>query len=55
MDDDLTRLCEKLRRDFGPEIVDALADPKTIEVMLNADEILWQERMVEKNEDEGDR
>ena len=27
----------KLERDFGPEILAALADPKTIEIMLNLD------------------
>ena len=27
----------KLERDFGPEILAALADPKTIEIMLNSD------------------
>ena len=27
----------KLERDLGPEILAALADPKTIEIMLNSD------------------
>ena len=27
----------KLERDLGPEILTALADPKTIEIMLNSD------------------
>jgi len=42
------RLHEKLRRDFGPVIINALSDPKTIEIMLNADGILWQECLDEK-------
>lgn len=42
------RLLEKLRRDLGPSIINALADPQTIEVMLNADGILWQECLGKK-------
>lgn len=38
----------KLIRDLGPLIIDALNDPKTVEVMLNADGKLWQERLGEK-------
>ena len=38
-----TRLLEKLRRDFGAIALQALADPTTIEIMLNADGVLWQE------------
>ncbi|MCU7799129.1 MAG: P-type conjugative transfer ATPase TrbB [gamma proteobacterium symbiont of Lucinoma myriamae] len=33
----------KLIRDMGPLLVDALNDPNTIELMLNADGKLWQE------------
>lgn len=33
----------KLVRDLGPLIIDALNDPKTVEIMLNADGKLWQE------------
>lgn len=43
-----TRAKEKLRRDLGPIIEAALADPKTVEIMLNADGKLWQERLGEK-------
>ncbi|MBA2710159.1 MAG: P-type conjugative transfer ATPase TrbB [Tatlockia sp.] len=43
-----TRAKEKLRRDLGPLIEAALADPKTVEIMLNADGKLWQERLGEK-------
>ncbi|CAE6823760.1 hypothetical protein R69658_05971 [Paraburkholderia aspalathi] len=42
------RIKEKLRRDLGPVLEAALADPKTVEVMLNADGKLWQERLGEK-------
>lgn len=38
----------KIERDLGSEILAALADPKTIEIMLNADGKLWQERLGEK-------
>jgi type IV secretion system protein VirB11 len=38
----------KIERDLGPGILAALADPKTVEVMLNADGKLWQERLGEK-------
>lgn len=42
------RAKKKLVRDLGPLIADALADPKTVEIMLNADGKLWQERLGEK-------
>ncbi|PKD39854.1 P-type conjugative transfer ATPase TrbB [Methylomonas sp. Kb3] len=38
----------KLERDLGPLILSALADPRTVEVMLNADGKLWQERLGDK-------
>ena len=38
----------KLERDLGPDIMAALADPKTVEIMLNSDGKLWQERLGEK-------
>lgn len=37
----------KLARDLGSLILDALNDPKTVEIMLNADGKLWQERLGE--------
>lgn len=43
-----SRAKEKLRRDLGNLIELALADPKTVEIMLNADGKLWQERLGEK-------
>lgn len=49
--DDLSTLKErakrKLERDLGPVILTALHDPRTIEIMLNADGRLWQERLGE--------
>ena len=41
------RLLEKLRRDLGVVFMSALNDPKTIEILLNADGRLWQERLGE--------
>lgn len=41
------RAREKLRRDLGGMIEHALNDPKTVEIMLNADGRLWQERLGE--------
>lgn len=41
------RLHEKLRRDLGEPFLAALHDPKTIEIMLNADGVIWQERLGE--------
>lgn len=39
---------EKLKRDSGALLMQAMQDPKTVEVMLNADGRLWQERLGEK-------
>jgi type IV secretion system protein VirB11 len=41
------RAKKKLARDLGPVLMDALADPKTVEIMANADGKLWQERLGE--------
>ena len=41
------RQLEKLRRDLGGVFLNALADPDTVEIMLNADGFLWQERLGE--------
>jgi len=41
------RAISKLERDIGEAMSLALNDPKTVEVMLNADGVLWQERMGE--------
>jgi P-type conjugative transfer ATPase TrbB len=41
------RAKKKLERDMGPELLAALNDPKTVEVMLNADGKLWLERLGE--------
>ncbi|MDR2925516.1 MAG: P-type conjugative transfer ATPase TrbB [Azoarcus sp.] len=41
------RTIEKLKRDLGHVFLGALDDPKTIEILLNADGVLWQERLGE--------
>ena len=42
-----SRARRKLARDMGPELLAALADPKTVEIMLNSDGKVWQERLGE--------
>lgn len=42
------RAKKKLERDMGPLLIAALNDPRTVEIMLNADGKLWQERLDEK-------
>ena len=42
------RAKRKLERDMGPEFLTALNDPKTVEIMLNADGRLWLERLGER-------
>jgi type IV secretion system protein TrbB len=42
------RAKRKLERDMGPELLTALNDPKTVEIMLNADGRLWLERLGER-------
>jgi P-type conjugative transfer ATPase TrbB len=37
------RAKKKLERDMGPLLMDALNDPRTVELMLNADGRVWQE------------
>ncbi len=39
---------DKLKRDFGTLVIDALNDSRTIEILLNPDGTLWQERLGEK-------
>lgn len=41
------RAKRKLERDMGPAFLSALNDPKTVELMLNADGKLWQEKLGE--------
>lgn len=41
------RARKKLERDMGPELLAALNDPRTVEIMLNADGRLWLERLGE--------
>lgn len=40
-----SRAKQKLERDMGPELLAALHDPQTIELMLNADGWVWIERL----------
>ncbi|MGL4447828.1 MAG: P-type conjugative transfer ATPase TrbB [Aeromonas sp.] len=42
------RAKQKLERDMGPQLLEALNDPKTVEIMLNADGRLWLERQGER-------
>jgi type IV secretion system protein VirB11 len=46
-DGTLERQMEKLRRDFGLVFLAALGDPDTVEILLNADGTLWQEKLGE--------
>lgn len=41
------RAKQKLERDMGPLLMNALNDPKTVELMLNADGRIWQELLGE--------
>jgi type IV secretion system protein VirB11 len=41
------RTKEKLRRDLGEAVLEVLHDPKTVEIMLNADGLLWLEQLGE--------
>jgi type IV secretion system protein VirB11 len=43
-----TRAKIKLERDLGDVFMQAFHDPKTVEIMLNTDGKLWQERLGEK-------
>lgn len=42
-----TRAKGTLERELGPEFLGVLHDPRTVEIMLNADGKLWQERLGE--------
>jgi Flp pilus assembly CpaF family ATPase len=39
------RQLSKLRKDLGEVFLAALEDPETVEIVLNADGMLWQERL----------
>ena len=45
--DTRTRAQKKLERDMGPLLLAALHDSRTVEILLNADGRLWQERLGE--------
>jgi P-type conjugative transfer ATPase TrbB len=46
---------EKLTRELGPTILGALKDPNVVEIMLNADGILWVDVLGEGLRDTGER
>ncbi|MBD5634835.1 MAG: P-type conjugative transfer ATPase TrbB, partial [Candidatus Eremiobacteraeota bacterium] len=46
---------EKLTRELGPTILRALEDPKVVEIMLNADGVLWLDVLGEGMHDTGER
>jgi type IV secretion system protein VirB11 len=46
---------EKLVRELGPAIMDALANPKIVEIMLNPDGVLWFDFLGEGMRDSGTR
>jgi type IV secretion system protein TrbB len=41
------RVLQKLERDMGPLLIEALNDPRTVEIMVNADGKIWQEKLGE--------
>ncbi len=49
MENETTRFRQiaKLRKECGSALISALEDPQTIEILLNADGNLWQERLGE--------
>jgi P-type conjugative transfer ATPase TrbB len=49
------RLREKLRRELGAEVLDALADPCVVEIMLNPDGRLWIDELGVGMRDTGTR
>lgn len=42
------RACRKLERDLGSLLLSALRDPETVEIMVNADGRIWQEKLGQK-------
>jgi type IV secretion system protein VirB11 len=48
-------ITEKLVRELGPTIMNALSDPKIVEIMLNPDGILWFDVLGEGMRDSGTR
>jgi type IV secretion system protein VirB11 len=49
------RLIEKLRRELGPVVLEALDDPEVTEVMANPDGALWTESQIRGMRDTGTR
>lgn len=42
------RACRKLERDLGNLLLSVLKDPETVEIMVNADGRIWQEKLSQK-------
>ena len=42
------RACRKLERDLGNLLLSVLKDPETVEIMVNADGRIWQEKLGQK-------
>ena len=42
------RAIKKLERDMGPLLMTALHDPRTVEIMVNADGKIWLEQLVQR-------
>lgn len=48
-----TRNIKRIERDLGADLLKVLHDPRTVEIMLNADGKLWQERLGESMQEIG--
>lgn len=44
-DEQTRRLAETMRRQLGADICDRMTDPNVVEIMLNADGVLWEDRL----------
>jgi type IV secretion system protein VirB11 len=44
-DEQCRRLSETMRRQLGPRVCDRMTDPNVVEIMLNADGVLWEDRL----------
>ena len=44
-DEQTRRLTETMRRQLGARICDRMTDPNVVEIMLNADGVLWEDRL----------
>ena len=44
-DEQFRRLAETMRRQLGSRVCERMTDPNVVEVMLNADGVLWEDRL----------